>query len=365
MLVLAFDTTMASCSVAVYDAGAGKLLAALDAAMAKGHAEALAPMVQLCLKQARIGPSQLGRIAVTIGPGTFTGLRIGLSLAHGMGVALGSEVVGLDTLTATAAPVLAHHDRLLVVHAAGATGKFHAARFTAGHLDHGPAFVDLDAARALAAAPGTAVLGTAADTLKAAVPDLVRIPGHDLPQAAHFIARAAGLPKREDYPQPLYLREPDAKPAVAIEHVTTRPAGAGDLQTLSRLHGMCFAEGWSADSFAAALALPGALALVAECDGAARAFVQLRQAADEAEVITLCSEPRWRRKGLAKKLIGAARELLRARNCRRLYLEVADDNRAARGLYGKLGFTETGMRKNYYSRAAGSAVDAIVLVLVP
>jgi tRNA threonylcarbamoyladenosine biosynthesis protein TsaB len=366
MIVLALDTTLASCSAALWDGRAERILAAECAAMDKGHAEAIAPMVQRCLAAASQPASTIARIAVTTGPGTFTGLRIGLSLAHGMGVALGCEIVGLDTLTATAAPLLETTPALLVAHQAGATGKFYAARFENGTLADPLLFDGLEAVTALLGQDQVAVIGTGADAVRAAAQGKVtRLSGHDLPVASDFVRLAAGLPAATGLPQPVYLREPDARPQAPFTPETIRLAGEADIAGLSRLHRMCFSEGWSEDSLRSTLSMPGVLALLAERDGSTRALLVLRSVAGEAEVLTLCTAPHWRRRALGGKLLAAGRELLRAQSVTVLHLEVAADNSAARALYLAQGFAETGRRKGYYARHDAPACDAILMAVSP
>ena len=74
--------------------------------MTRGHAEALAPMVEEAMRGVEGGFPSLGRIAVAAGPGSFTGIRVGLAMARAMGVALAIPVVGVSTLAALAAPLL-------------------------------------------------------------------------------------------------------------------------------------------------------------------------------------------------------------------------------------------------------------------
>lgn len=359
MLVLALDTTLASCSAAVFASAESRVLAAERHAMDKGHAEAIAPMVQRVLSASGIKAHALDRIAVTTGPGTFTGLRIGLSLAHGMGVALGCDVVGIDTLTATAAPLLREVGNLLVVHQAGATGKFYAARFVDGAQVGELQFDVMEAiVESLGAGPHQ-VIGTGADVAVTQAPGIcTRLAGHDFPIAEKFVVHAASLPAQEGYPQPVYLREPDAKPAAGFQAEVIRLSEAADLSALSALHQMCFERGWSEESLRASVSLPGAITLVAERDGKHRAFLLVQQAADEAEIIALCTEPRWRRRALAEKLVEAARALLRESKVTTLHLEVAADNTAALALYAKLGFSMTGRRKGYYK---DGTVDAVLM----
>src|SRR6202021_3986122 len=106
MLILAIDTALDACAACVLDTDAGALLAQESQAMKRGHAEALMPLIGRVMKQAGIAFAALDRIAVTTGPGSFTGLRVGLSPARGIGLAANKPVVGLSTLTAYAAPVV-------------------------------------------------------------------------------------------------------------------------------------------------------------------------------------------------------------------------------------------------------------------
>lgn len=366
MIVLAIDTTLSSCSAALLDAAEDRVLAAEQLLLDKGHAEAIAPLVQHCLATAGLGSSAITRIAVTTGPGTFTGLRIGLSLAHGMGVALGCDVVGIDTLTATAAPLLEEAENLLVAHQAGATGKFYAARYDAGTLAGPLMFDGPEAVLALAGRDRPVLIGTGADAILAMAPEAFdRRAGHDLPVAAQFIRLAAAWPASDGFPQPVYLREPDAKPQAAFAPETIRLARESDIPALARLHQICFDDGWSEESLKATLSSPGVMALVAERDGSIRAFILLRTVADEAEILTLCTAPHWRRRALGGKLVAAARDLLRTQNVSHWHLEVAEDNAAARTLYGMSGFTETGRRKGYYARRHAPACDAILMACKP
>ncbi len=87
MLILAIDTALDACSAGVLDTDAGKLIALESQPMKRGHAEALMPLIARVIKQAGIAFASFDRIAVTTGPGSFTGLRVGLSAARGIALA--------------------------------------------------------------------------------------------------------------------------------------------------------------------------------------------------------------------------------------------------------------------------------------
>src|SRR3978361_482116 len=106
MLILAIDTALDACAAAVLDTDTSQLVAQESQAMKRGHAEALMPLIARVMKESGIAFSSLDRIAVTTGPGSFTGLRVGLSAARGIALAAEKPVVGVTTLTAHAAPLV-------------------------------------------------------------------------------------------------------------------------------------------------------------------------------------------------------------------------------------------------------------------
>src|SRR6185503_11999991 len=109
MLILAIDTALDACAAAVLDTSAGGLIARESQVMKRGHAEALMPLIARVMKASGVAFTALDRIAATTGPGSFTGLRVGLSAARGIALAAGKPVVGVTTLTAFAAPVVSEN----------------------------------------------------------------------------------------------------------------------------------------------------------------------------------------------------------------------------------------------------------------
>src|ERR1700712_86762 len=109
MLILAIDTTLDACAAGVLDTDAGELIPMESVAMKRGHAEALMPLIGRVMKDSGVAFASLDRIAVTTGPGSFTGLRVGLSAARGIALAANKPVVGLTTLSAYAAPLVSEN----------------------------------------------------------------------------------------------------------------------------------------------------------------------------------------------------------------------------------------------------------------
>lgn len=133
----------------------------------------------------------------------------------------------------------------------------------------------------------------------------------------------------------------------------------GELaRALAALHAEAFDAPWSAEAFADLLGQTGVV-LEGEKDG----FILIRAVADEVEILTLAVRPSARRQGLGGRLVEAASRRATELGATRLFLEVAEDNAPARGLYGSLGFEAAGRRRRYYPRADGPAADALILVL--
>lgn len=140
--------------------------------------------------------------------------------------------------------------------------------------------------------------------------------------------------------------------------MTPRFATLGDTALLAALHGQCFAEVWDQAAMTSLLATPGTFALLAE-DNAG--FVMLRVAAGESEVLTLAVLPAARRRGIATTLLITAAQRAKEQGATELFLEVDETNLPAIALYKRLGFTQVGLRPNYYPGCEGLRHNAVVL----
>ena len=209
MKILAVDTALGACSVAIVDGD--KVLAHRFVVMERGHAEALAPMVQACRDEAGADLARLDRLAVTTGPGTFTGQRVGLAFMRAMRIGLGKDLVGMTTLSVMARQAMAEADCAIGV-------SLHDARRGEVYLEAvgATAFAASllafeDAIARLSGIGGPVVLaGSAAARAKAALPRTV-LSGVRQPDALWVAKLAGALPSADAPPRPLYLRAADAK----------------------------------------------------------------------------------------------------------------------------------------------------------
>ncbi len=141
--------------------------------------------------------------------------------------------------------------------------------------------------------------------------------------------------------------------------VVSGPEDAPGLASdLAAIHAESFSSPWDAAALESLLGQAGAFAVSAP-DG----FILCRVVVDEAEILTLAVRPAARRAGLGARLTQAAADIAARAGAISLFLEVAEDNAAARALYARLGFVETGRRRNYYEKTDGSRVDARLLAL--
>ena len=371
MRILAFDTTLGACSAAVFDAGLGRVLAHAYEPLERGHAEMLVGMVRDVLDRSGVAMSGIDRLAVTVGPGTFTGVRIGLSLARGLKLALGLPVCGLTSLEAIRLNLRDNPgDRPIAALIEARRGEFYMAAWSAGGAQIvAPCAIRHEDAAGLVP-PGSLLLGTGADRLLdlaggAGGFERARVPG--LPDAARIAEAAADLTPCEEPPQPVYLRPPGARlPARADGGISIIEAAPEHAPVLAALQGECFDDKWQAADVARLMALPGAISLLAfvapDTDRPA-GFALARRAADEAEIISIGTAAAFRRRGVARRLVGRLADLLVAEGVRALFIEVAAGNEAASALYEALGFTAAGLRAGYYARPGGGAEDAIVMRL--
>jgi tRNA threonylcarbamoyladenosine biosynthesis protein TsaB len=220
MRVLAIDTALGACAAAVLDSGVGALLASESVLMARGHAEAIMPMIARVMDKAQCEFSQLNRVAVTVGPGSFTGLRVGISAARGIALAAAKPAIGLSTLSALAAPHVAARTGDTIIAAVDARNEQvyfqvfapNGTTIVTPRLDRVRAAV-----RAVPVGP-TVITGSAAALVVAHWPSgspAPHVEEHAAPDIGWVARLGAAAQDEGTAPKPLYLRRPDARPQEA------------------------------------------------------------------------------------------------------------------------------------------------------
>lgn len=212
MILLAIDTARENCAVGLSIDG---VVVVSEQAIGKGHAEVLMPQIAALLAEAKLKPRDIGRIAVSVGPGSFTGLRVGISAARGLALAIGAPVIGVPSLRAHAFSAIEMRNAMglparPVLALMPARGEeFYAQAFDAGGTPTEPPSVSN--AAAIAERLGTEDFDFAGGLIEG---DGLPRPLHQrtAPDIRAVIALGLQLDPTDNPPRPLYVRPPDALP---------------------------------------------------------------------------------------------------------------------------------------------------------
>jgi tRNA threonylcarbamoyl adenosine modification protein YeaZ len=218
MRVLAIDTALGACSAAVLDTAAGAVIASETLAMVRGHAEAVMPLIARVMDAAGLEFMSLDRVAVTTGPGSFTGLRVGIAAARGIALAAAKPAIGLSTFAGFAAPHIAADDSTPLVAAIDARHEqvYLQVFGSGGRSIVAPRVAPLREAVRAAMTGSARVVGSAAGLIAAAWPRLEPPPAlvdqRDACDIGWIARLGAAASDPDGPPRPLYLRPPDAQP---------------------------------------------------------------------------------------------------------------------------------------------------------
>jgi tRNA threonylcarbamoyladenosine biosynthesis protein TsaB len=232
MLILAIDTALDACSAAVLDTSASQIIAQESQAMKRGHAEALMPLIARVMKASGIAFTSLDRIAVTTGPGSFTGLRVGLSAARGIALAADKPVVGLTTLTAFAAPIVAENGEHPIVSAIDARHDHVYFQLVSGDGSPlikpkvAPIEEALDASRLRTPHLVGNAANILADRWPASAPPPFKVDPRAAPDITWVAWVGAAVSPEAAPARPYYLRAPDAKPPKDPLHDASQPSAS-------------------------------------------------------------------------------------------------------------------------------------------
>jgi tRNA threonylcarbamoyladenosine biosynthesis protein TsaB len=214
MILLAIDTASTLCAACVYDSAADVELGRAVLDLGKGHAEHLTGVVDDAMRQAGVGFSELGRIVVSVGPGSFTGVRVGVAAARGYALALKVPAVGVTTLEAVAveARSVAGSRTIMAALDAG-RGEINLAVYDGnGALRFGPMATTLQGAAAVATEHTPVLVGSAAKIVAEEAHGKLEVSKQGSTADIGVYARLGATKDIGDKPKPLYLRDADAKP---------------------------------------------------------------------------------------------------------------------------------------------------------
>ena len=385
---LAIESATDHVEVAVFGA-AGEALALRAENLGHGHTRRLTALCTAALAEAGIAPGALRWLAPDLGPGSFTGVRVGIATAQALAMVAGAELRGASSLAALAWAARGHGlGRALLV-----------PMVPAGRRDAYAGFFRLDSrgiARRIAApvvGPPEAiraradelreVLGGAAvccigpgaarwrEALEAMWPGATTIVCRDEGLSAVDLALAArsgrgpaaGLPAEGEGGRPAYVRSAQAEERVRREIVAREPIAlramvAADVPALVAIEQQVFSDPWSASFFRGELGTAGTWARIAERQGALAGYLVAWLGEGQGHLGNIAVVPGQRRRGVAHALL---RELLTEsvrQSVRQLTLEVRASNDVAQVLYREHGFHAVGLRRAYYQ---DTGEDALVM----
>ncbi len=349
-----------------------------------GHTRRLAALASEALERAGVEPRALKWIAADLGPGSFTGVRVGIATARAFALAAGARCLGATSLAALAHASPARRALVVPLVPAGRldvyAGFFRASARGSVRLAAAPRVVRAEAlpdvvAEAHALVPELAVrfvgpgAGRERERLEAAFPSSTAhafrhggLSALDLAQAAQLrLGPGAGLPAEGRESTPVYVRSAQAEERVrravtgAIPTVV-RAMTAADLPAVLAAEQAVFSDPWTEPFFRSLLGRPETHARVAEREGhlAGYAITVLRPPAGDLE--NLATLPDQRRNGVARALLDDALAACAAARVRELTLEVRVSNDAAQALYRAYGFRLSGLRPGYYRRPEEDAL---------
>jgi tRNA threonylcarbamoyladenosine biosynthesis protein TsaB len=217
MKLLALDTAANLCSVAILDVETGTVLAAISEDIGKGHAERLMAVIEQAMKKASVTITDIGKIAVSVGPGSFTGVRVGVSTARGFALALKCPAVGISTLQALAYDAAKLFPRKAVLSIIDARRDEHYAQFFGedGSAESEPMVTTLPLVLEQLAKSGCphVLSGSSALLVNEKLDRPLDIAVTTASGSIEAFARlGASRPSEVEAPKPLYLRGLDVKP---------------------------------------------------------------------------------------------------------------------------------------------------------
>lgn len=378
-LALAFDASTSLCTVAL--GTASKLYGEANVLAPQAHMEKLLPLVDEVLKASCCGAHDIEAIIVGLGPGSFTGLRIGVATARALAQFLRSSIVGVSSLDTLAYQFLGF-SKLVCSVVDAKRGEVYAAVYlpakTLGRLTDYMVLTPQALSELLARSfEGRSLILTGdglepyGALLESGTPDNICLaaPRYWYPQAAHLLS--LGLARLEEGKEdnlfslrPLYVRLSQAEEVCRKKKLKEEMRGLSivpmdfrHLDGVLQIERESFPTPWTRSMFIEGISR-GRMAcyLVALLRGKVVGYGGLEFAGREGHITNMAVASDWRRKGIAGRILIRFFKLALNRRAKRLILEVRESNLAAQRLYQGFGFRKLGVHKNYYSDTGENAL---------
>ena len=392
---LAIEASGPRAAVAVFDAGAGgAVVAARARPSAFEHARVLAALAAEVLDEAKVAARDLAGVAVDVGPGSFTALRVALATAHGLVQPFARPVVGVTAFAALADGVAEPRRVIVPLVPAGRAllyaGFLRSDARAVRTILRGPAVGDfatigtaVDEALALCprgyaplfVGPGAARERTALEARwPGATGDAATVLAEDGPDVAAIARLGAALlapppapspaAAAVEPPRPLYVRAPQAVERLPAERaawadLTLAPLAESDLEEVLEVERTVFSDPWPRSFFLDEMAHPRALAVVVRSRGILAGYLLAWRLESEMHLGNLAVAPGFQRRGIGRYLLEWLVAQADSGGQRHITLEVRASNFAAQELYRRYGFRAIALRRGYYQ---DTGEDALVMM---
>jgi len=400
--LLAIETTGPVCSVALMTEDGKVCYRAAGQELT--HLTSLIPMIKDLLEEAGVKPKKLGLVAVSAGPGSFTGIRIGVATARALAQSLDIPAIKVPTLK-TFVYISGSDDPYTV-----ACPIFDARRSQmyagAFMLEEDGRIMTLVKADAYDPDEYFSALGAAAAALqklavRAAGPDAgmrIKLMGDGLPEFGKMVEKfiedaaasgieacaapvtqdaratlACALAHGEPIPyeelEPVYIRKAEAQRRLDEKNDTenkpyeTRPAAEEDVYGISIIERLSFGEPWLEQSILSDLRLEYSDYVVCESEGHITGYAGLHLILEEGHITNIAVHPASRRRGIGSAALAELMRRAEAKGVTAFTLEVRESDEAAIRFYEKQGFVSEGIRKDYYPAGGGERENARLMWL--
>lgn len=378
MKVLAIDSSGLTASVAVVEDT--YTIAEYTVDYKKTHSQTLLPMIDEVVKMTDLDLAAIDAIAVSGGPGSFTGLRIGSATAKGLGLALGKPLIHVPTVDGLAYQVFGCGDIICPIMDARRkqvyTGIYTFSR-TAGKKEGAkeiePVFQVIRMQMAISVEDlvkrlnnynrPVVFLGDGVPVYREMLYEGLKVPYSFAPaymnrqRAAVIGALGIRYYKAGKYEtamehQPEYLRQSQAERERAQREkaakIGIRELKIEDAAAVEEMEYQSFPDPWSQNSILETISNPQTICLLAEKAGKTIGYLLAYTAVDEAEIARIAVAKDHRKQGTGKSLLNALEAICRKKQIGKVMLDVRESNQAARAFYKKMAFQEDGIRKGFY-----------------
>ena len=374
MYILAIESAAKTASVSILEDDI--MLAEYTTNTKMTHSQTILPMIDDICKRVDISINEIDYIAVSSGPGSYTGLRIGAATAKG--IALGIEletgkevpIVPVDSLEGMAYNLYGVKEEIVCPVMDARRNRVYTARYEYIREDSASTIKVLEGHKVVEVEKlieelnylGRPIifLGDGINLIKKLEDSLIvkytYAPGHISSMRAGSVGRAAldyinrGEIVSSDEFTPDYLVESQA------ERQSFRLMKDTDVEKVACIEAESIPENWSEQSFRDALNNENACFLICENGNTLKGYIGMWISGEEAEITNVAVDKGFRRIGVGKGLTDKLKEVGIEKGIKSFFLEVRESNEAARKLYEKCGFKEVGLRKGFYSKPKEDAI---------